>query len=75
MSAIHEITLNDYESSEFERPSMPKLRLAIADGKVFLTIVKVTETYHEYKQEPVAEVGVKLDDLRDALALLNNWGA
>lgn len=75
MSAIHEITLNDYESSELESPSMPKLRLAIVGDVVFLTVVKVTESNREYKQEPIGEVGVKLDDLKDALALLNNWEA
>ena len=75
MSAIHEITLNDYESSGIEHPPMPKLRLAIADGKIFLTIVKTVETNLIYVQEPIAEVGVAVDDLRDAIALLNNWDA
>lgn len=75
MSAIHEITLNDYESSDIERPSQPKLRLAVADGKVFFTIVQVNETYDTYTQIPIAEVGVAIEDLKGALGLLTDWRA
>lgn len=75
MGAIHEITLNDYESSDVERPSMPKLRLSVADGKVFLTIVKVEETNKTYTQTPLAEVGVEIEDLKGALGLLTDWSA
>lgn len=75
MSAVHEITLNDYESAQVERPSMPKLRLAVSQGNVFITIVQVEETNKKYTQTPIAEVAVKAEDLAAAVALLTDWTA
>lgn len=75
MSGIHEVTINDIESREVERPSQPKLRICAVGDEVFLTIVDQRDTNLIYAATPLAEIAVHLEDLKAALGLVTDWKA
>jgi hypothetical protein len=75
MSGIHEITINDIESRDIERPGQPKLRICAVGDEVFLTIVDQRDTNLTYTATPIAEVAVHLEDLKAALGLVTDWKA
>lgn len=75
MSGVHEVTLNDVESRDVERPEQPKLRICAVGDEVFFTIVEQRDTNLVYSATPIAEIAVHIDDLRSALGLVTDWRA
>lgn len=72
MNSVHTVTLNDFESSGVEDPRLPKLVLSVVGDEAFLSIVDQRDTNKVRHAEVLAEVGVNLDDLQGALALLDD---
>jgi hypothetical protein len=72
---IHEVTINDIDCRVIDDPCVPKLRVCAVGDEVFLTIVTVDDTNKHYKATPIAEVAVRLEDLKAALGLVTDWKA